>query len=476
MSRYLFVGPSLPDAGAVTAGSGLKLLAPIAAGDLLRLPLCEGDTIGIVDGYFHHARAVRHKEILDVLSRGIPVLGASSMGALRAAELDVFGMKGIGQIYSAYAAGTLHADDEVALLHAPAEANYLRLSDPLVNIRATLQSAAAAGVCPVDLVAQIIAKLADMPYGKRSYQRVIAAGSELGAGVATLSALRDFFATSAVDTKRDDAIALIAALHHPQTPPVLPAERVVNRTLFLYAWQLEAEGSNDKLGTGISDLAALRACQLLATDYPAFFNALVLRWLVDDCVAAGHREADVSRDADSLLEAAIAHGVHVGLYAFSDGDRAPDFLGQWVSPSERALPPRQQIGRFLVRSFRIAPAITWDELPLLALRANSVLATGRQIALLARDVNAQTAHSKPDFDIDILSADRIEQFFAQRWGVAREDLELAALDRGFESIASMIAAARPLYLLARYNSERLDLRMESLTATESHDAPAKDAG
>ena len=41
----------------------------------------------IIDGSFQSQPAVRHKEILWALSRGIPVIGAASMGALRAAEL-----------------------------------------------------------------------------------------------------------------------------------------------------------------------------------------------------------------------------------------------------------------------------------------------------------------------------------------------------------------------------------------------------
>ena len=41
----------------------------------------------IIDGVFQSEPAVRHKEILWALSLGVPVVGAASMGALRAAEL-----------------------------------------------------------------------------------------------------------------------------------------------------------------------------------------------------------------------------------------------------------------------------------------------------------------------------------------------------------------------------------------------------
>ena len=46
----------------------------------------------IVDGSFQWTPAVWHKEILWAMGRGVHVFGAASMGALRAAELDGFGL------------------------------------------------------------------------------------------------------------------------------------------------------------------------------------------------------------------------------------------------------------------------------------------------------------------------------------------------------------------------------------------------
>jgi hypothetical protein len=60
------------------------------------------------------------------------------MGALRAAELDRFGVVGVGAVYRAYARGTLVADDAVALLHAPAALNHRPLTIAEVDLRARL--------------------------------------------------------------------------------------------------------------------------------------------------------------------------------------------------------------------------------------------------------------------------------------------------------------------------------------------------
>jgi len=137
MSVVLFAGPSLPSADRIAA-EGVEWRPPAEAGDLLRLDLRPGLTICLVDGYFDHRPAVRHKEILLALAAGVRVIGASSMGALRAAEMTAFGMEGIGAIFRAYASGRISGDDEVALVHAPAEWDWRPLSLPMIEVRATV--------------------------------------------------------------------------------------------------------------------------------------------------------------------------------------------------------------------------------------------------------------------------------------------------------------------------------------------------
>src|SRR5215208_3137160 len=96
------------------------MLPPVQQGDLLRIAELAPTYVCIVDGAFFHVPSVTHKEILLTLERGVGVLGAASLGALRAAELDGFGMEGTGAIYRLYKSGKIDGDDEVAVLHAPA--------------------------------------------------------------------------------------------------------------------------------------------------------------------------------------------------------------------------------------------------------------------------------------------------------------------------------------------------------------------
>ena len=118
-------------------------MPPVAQGDVYRAALSRPRAIGIIDGYFSGAPSVWHKEILWAMSEGVPVFGAASMGALRAAELHEFGMRGIGRIFEAFRDGVLEDDDEVAVVHGPAEIGYLPASEAMVNIRATLALAEA---------------------------------------------------------------------------------------------------------------------------------------------------------------------------------------------------------------------------------------------------------------------------------------------------------------------------------------------
>ncbi|WP_239014256.1 TfuA-like protein [Archangium violaceum] len=98
------------------------------------------------------------------LGQDVIVLGASSMGALRAAELHPHGMVGVGRIFEAYLEGRLSADDEVALLHGPAELGFRPLTLPLVNIRATLDAS------PLDagLRGLLLATATRLPFEERT--------------------------------------------------------------------------------------------------------------------------------------------------------------------------------------------------------------------------------------------------------------------------------------------------------------------
>ena len=221
MTAYVFLGPTLP---VDTARSVLDAvyLPPVRHGDVWRVAAYGNPSaIAIIDGYFEHVPSVWHKEILWALSQGIPVFGASSMGALRASELAQFGMVGIGRIFAAYRDGVLppytgepfEDDDEVAVIHGPAESGYPS-SEAMVNIRCTLAKATDDGIIGRQTRDDLARIAKGVFYKDRSYANLFkhAAGSAGSAGSAEdLDSLRAWLSTGKVDQKREDALEL---LHH----------------------------------------------------------------------------------------------------------------------------------------------------------------------------------------------------------------------------------------------------------------------
>ncbi|MFI6522291.1 TfuA-like protein [Spirillospora sp. NPDC050679] len=208
----VFLGPSLPLARA-RALLDARYRPPARLGDVYRAVRAGARRIGIIDGYFERTPAVWHKEVMWALAQGVPVYGAASMGALRAAELDAFGMTGVGEVYRWYRDGVIEDDDEVALLHAPAEGGYAAASVPLVNIRATLDAARGAGIVPADLAEALCRAARALHYPDRSYDRVIADGRAAGLGSpAALDAFEAWLPRGAVDLKGRDAALLLRTL------------------------------------------------------------------------------------------------------------------------------------------------------------------------------------------------------------------------------------------------------------------------
>lgn len=224
----VFAGPSLHG---VVLEPPFERLPPAAVGDMLRLAERAPGTVVLVDGVFGTQLSVWHKEVLVLLARGWRVIGAASMGALRAAELHPYGMIGVGHIFRAYASGRITADDEVAVIHAPAELGAVPLNLAQVDVRATLVGAVRAGVLPVADARLLRAVSAAIFYRDRRWETVIAAGREAGL---ELVAFKAWVPGGAVGLKRADALeALIFAVqrHDPQNKFVPPPQTFFLKTL-----------------------------------------------------------------------------------------------------------------------------------------------------------------------------------------------------------------------------------------------------
>jgi hypothetical protein len=179
---------------------------------------------------------VWHKEILWAMAQGIHVFGAASIGALRAAELDVFGMRGIGRIYEMYRDGVLEDDDEVAVSHGPEELGYPPLTEAMVNIRATLAAAVRCGVIAPDLAERLTAIAKAMFYKERSYEAVTQAAAYSGLPAAPLRRFAEWLPSGRIDRKRLDAETMLDAIraHLTSGAPPLKVSYTLAETV---AWE-----------------------------------------------------------------------------------------------------------------------------------------------------------------------------------------------------------------------------------------------
>lgn len=214
MRIVAFAGPSLPP-DEREAFPGVEWLPPAEAGDLLRLPAGPDLAVCLIDGYFDHRPAVRHKEILLRLSQGVRILGASSIGALRAAEMAPFGMVGVGAVYRAYAEGRIVGDDEVALIHAGPEAGWRPLSLPLVDLRATVCRAVRERAIGARQARALLAEARRQHYVDRCW-----------ASLPVPARFRRWLAGGAVSVKTEDARLCLRIAAAPAEPPRKPPEMV----------------------------------------------------------------------------------------------------------------------------------------------------------------------------------------------------------------------------------------------------------
>lgn len=222
----VFLGPSLEESAARSILPA-NYYPPVRMGDVYRLITSGVRLIVIIDGVFHKTTPVWQREIVSAIDNGIIVVGASSMGALRAVELEPLGMIGVGTIVEWYRAGRIEGDDEVALQHADAEYGYRALSEPLVNIRWNLDRAAAAGVISGAQCQALTAAMHALDHTRRSYASLVACAACHAMPAADRTNLESFLRECGENLKAIDARAALAwcAARLPELIGVAPAGR-----------------------------------------------------------------------------------------------------------------------------------------------------------------------------------------------------------------------------------------------------------
>jgi hypothetical protein len=457
MTTHVFAGPTIPGPDIHAIVPDAVIHPPVRHGDLVALAPAPEDTIAIIDGLFFRTAAIRHKEIMHLLQQGVPVWGGSSMGALRAAELDVFGMRGVGSVYGMYSSGVVTGDDEVAVLHGPAEAGYRPLNEAMVSIRVAGSRARGHGVLDAGEEDLLINAAKALPFGERSYPAVIEAAVGRGLPRAKARAFREYLSAHPCNLKREDAEALLRLVaageqDWPGPPAARPGQRMP-MTSFLLRWIRSAPTSWID-GQPVSVMDTLTACQLFADDYPALHYRVLLADLVTREVGETRlpgTEAGLAEWEELACTAAATRGLIPAASV-----TVPPAFAAWLTADELNGPVRPAIARALVRSYRWEPSVRPID-PLVDLLSGTPAWQQAQAEVArAGKLNAELAAMKDTFSPHYIPDGRLHEWLRTRWQTT--DLRTTMLDRGFSSFADLRARATPFMPLdAAHGVERFTL-------------------
>ena len=179
---FVFAGPTLNcgEAKIFDRVSGVRILPPVERGDIRKLIEAQRrrGVIAMVDGVFHQALAVGHREIRDAVDRGWEIWGLASMGAIRAYEMRDLGVQGFGRVYRCFFEHEDFRDDEVAVLHEPGPP-FRNFSEPLVHVRFWLTALVDDGHIDRRQEQAILNDLTSLWFGHRTMERIRAAAMKV---------------------------------------------------------------------------------------------------------------------------------------------------------------------------------------------------------------------------------------------------------------------------------------------------------
>jgi hypothetical protein len=168
MKTIVFFGPSISEMEVQQLAPCVHA-PPIKRGDLEAAG--DYDVFVVLDGEFGQNLSVTPKEILAVLERGKTVIGASSMGALRASELDRSGMIGVGWVYDYFRRSAVRRDADVALVYSPFD--FKPMTVPMVDLEYWMEQVLAAGLIEARESARLLKLARNIFFADRTPDRLM---------------------------------------------------------------------------------------------------------------------------------------------------------------------------------------------------------------------------------------------------------------------------------------------------------------
>jgi hypothetical protein len=438
-----------------------EVVPPISFGQAFGYGLRAGDTLLIVDGLFFQHPSVRHKELLTLIDNGVRVVGSSSMGALRAAELHPFGMEGYGWVFEAYRDGVLEADDEVGMVHGDPEDGYPVFVDALVNIRQTVARAVQSGVMSPPLADRLIETARSTPFTMRTWNRLLDA-----VGVPESRSLAGQLRLLKVDIKHADAVL---ALHEiardrgtgpvrPGPPPTIWSERWQQRWAPATPVAVTAEDGSDSV-VDVLDVEVLSLLSVCASDRWAYLPALeqVAAWYwtlthPDDPGSVRERAsravAEVACDTHQRALEVIAHRYALATGIIDESGFPEPVSEHWLTAEESGTlrgDPIAITARITTRTLFFTRSLPAVQHFLDLLQDDPRLPEWRAAAARALARRDELACQNPHLNLHRPDPRQLKRLFSSRWGSPADHIEMAQrglmTEDAFYSAASLFAVA-----------------------------------
>ncbi|KAA1244755.1 TfuA-like protein [Mycobacterium simiae] len=454
-------GPTIDVNDIHAVAPNAEVAKPISFGDALGYGLKQGDTLLIVDGLFFQHAPVRHKELLTLMEDGVRVVGSSSMGALRAAELHPFGMEGYGWVFESYRNGYLEADDEVGMVHGEPEDGYPVFVDALVNIRQTLSLAVQTGLLSAQLESDLIAAARRMPFTARTWDRLLGAvdAPERRYLARQLQALR-------VDVKRADALVALQQIldghgggaTRTGPPPTVWSERWKQRWAPSIPITVTTDTGTDTT-IEVRDTDVLSLLSICATDRWAYLPALEQiaswHWALAHPGHCGNIRENASRavagvcaDTHQRALETVAHHYALAIGLIDQAGFPEPVRAQWLTAEENETlcdDPIAISARLVTRTLFVTRTLPAIEHFLDLLRSDPRLPRWRTAAAHALARRDELARHKPHLNLHRPDPRQLRILFAQRWGTEVDRIELAQRglmsEEAFYTAASLFAVA-----------------------------------
>jgi len=328
-----YLGPSLPLYRAVEICPGIIYRPPAKQGDIVSDAVeVQPDRIILIDGEFLQSLSVWHKEIVFALSKEIKVYGASSMGALRSADLWRQGMIGAGKIYEWYRSGLTEDDSEVALLYTcDPKGVYRSLTVPLINARATIWFYAEVLAISIDHQEALIKAARSIHFALRDQDKLAKVWEPIvGQRIA------EFLINNLIDQKRADAEWLL--LNYESLKPDPGSHAPTEKSLSKFFWaQYDRDRKVSIGGTRVEQQHIEGYIALNAIDHAQIFwdaKCFHLTHMLAEMLGVQVTEQDVS---DEQYRFVTRHGL-----------TAQGQLDNWIRENNLT------VGEFLVLVIRMA--------------------------------------------------------------------------------------------------------------------------